>query len=85
MRRQRGRLESRRQTFELIQSDLEVFTETLSGKRCVCLCVCVCMGEREWEERVCVCVWARENERRAWVCVSVREKEWGEERGIGGC
>ena len=30
MRRHRGRQESRRQTFELIQSDLEVITEMLS-------------------------------------------------------
>jgi hypothetical protein len=46
MRRQRGRLESRRQTFELIQSDLEVFTETLSGQCCVCVFVCVYERER---------------------------------------
>ena len=30
MRRHRGRQESRRQTFELLQSDLEVITEMLS-------------------------------------------------------
>ena len=31
VRKHRGRSESRRQTFELLQSDLEVFTEMLSG------------------------------------------------------
>ena len=31
MKKHRGRRESRRQTFELIQSDLELFTEMLSG------------------------------------------------------